>query len=68
MSTQVCDCCDKIRSDVRACGRDSNGDPDAPCMCFLCRKEGERGRVWDRAAGAYRQGRTVYDIDSEGAY
>jgi len=42
-----CDGCDKDRSDVRSCGRDSNGDPDAPDLCFLCRKEGERGKVYD---------------------
>lgn len=43
-----CDGCGKDRRDVRACGRDANGDPDAPGMCFLCRKEWERKRVWFR--------------------
>lgn len=29
-------------------GRDANGDPDAPDMCFICRKEWEdRRRVYD---------------------
>lgn len=41
------------RADVRAVGRDSNGDPDAPDLCFLCRKEGERGKVYDRKCGGY---------------
>lgn len=41
-----CDGCGKERRDVRSCGRDSNGDPDAPDLCFLCRVEGERGRVY----------------------
>jgi hypothetical protein len=49
----TCDGCDKKRSDVRACGRDDNGAPDAPCLCFLCRKEGERKRQWSRAHGRY---------------
>jgi hypothetical protein len=43
----LCDGCGKVRSDVRSCGRDSNGDPDAPDLCFICRKEGERRRVYD---------------------
>lgn len=41
-----CDGCGKMRSDVRLCGRDSNGDPDAPDLCFLCRVEGAKGRVY----------------------
>jgi hypothetical protein len=41
-----CDCCGKQRRDVQSMGRDSNGDPDAPDMCFLCRKEWERQRAW----------------------
>lgn len=41
-----CDGCGKERSDVRSCGHDSNGDPDAPGLCFICRKEGERKKVY----------------------
>jgi hypothetical protein len=47
MAKQHCDGCGKDRTDVKACGRDSNGDPDAPDLCFICRKEGERGRFFD---------------------
>ncbi len=49
----TCDGCDKLRSDVRSVGRDSNGDPDAPDLCFLCRQEGAKGRVWNRTLKAY---------------
>ena len=48
-----CDGCEKLRRDVRSCGRDSNGDPDAPDLCFLCRAENARGRSFDRARGRY---------------
>lgn len=48
-----CDGCDKARRDVRAVGRDANGDPDAPDLCFLCRREASRGRAWDRETGSY---------------
>ena len=51
--TSTCDGCDKERRDVKACGKDSNGDPDAPVLCFFCRKEATRNRVWDRALGKY---------------
>lgn len=51
----MCDGCGKVRSDVRSCGRDSNGDPDAPDLCFICRKEGERGKVYD-----FKKQRYVY--------
>lgn len=50
---QTCDGCDKARSDVRACGRDAIGEPDAPCLCFICRKEGERSRVYDKRLQRY---------------
>lgn len=42
--TRECDGCGKERRDVRACGKDANGDPDAPALCFICRKENEKGR------------------------
>lgn len=48
-----CDGCDKHRRDVQACGRDANGDPDAPDLCFLCRVEGARGRVFNAKTGRY---------------
>ena len=44
----TCDGCGKQRRDVQSVGRDSNGDPDAPDMCFLCRVEWTRGRVYSR--------------------
>lgn len=34
-----CDGCGKMRRDVKSCGRDANGDPDAPDLCFFCRKK-----------------------------
>lgn len=42
-TTSECDGCHKPRRDVRDMGRDANGDPEAPSLCFLCRKEDERG-------------------------
>lgn len=48
-----CDGCGKLRRDVRACGRDANGDPDAPDLCFLCREEGRKGRHYDKRLGRY---------------
>jgi len=53
MGVGYCDGHGCDRSDVRSCGVDSNGDPDAPDLCFLCRKEGERGRLYDRKLGRY---------------
>jgi hypothetical protein len=41
-----CDGCGKMHHDVQSCGRDAAGDPDAPDLCFLCRKELERGRSY----------------------
>ena len=48
-----CDGCGKVRSDVQTCGQDSNGDPDAPDLCFLCRREGVKGKVFDRNTNKY---------------
>jgi hypothetical protein len=48
-----CDGCGMPRFDVKAVGRDSNGDPDAPSLCFICRVEWERGRTYDRKAKRY---------------
>ncbi len=48
-----CDGCDKLRSDVRSVGKDSNGEPDAPDFCFLCRKENQRGRHWNSKVEGY---------------
>lgn len=53
MKTEHCDGCDKDRRDVKAVGRDYNGDPDAPSLCFICRKEWERKRVYDRYKKRY---------------
>jgi len=52
-SEAFCDGCGKQRSDVQSCGRDANGDPDAPDLCFICRKEESRGRTWNRTTGRY---------------
>lgn len=49
----LCDGCQKQRRDVQSCGRDSDGTPDAPDLCFLCRKENERGRVYSIELGRY---------------
>lgn len=58
MST--CDGCRKERRDVQSCGRDGNGDPDAPDLCFVCRKEAERGCFYDRRTGKYVYARKIY--------
>jgi hypothetical protein len=51
--TATCDGCGKESRDVQSCGKDANGEPDAPDLCFVCRKEGARGRVFDRKAQKY---------------
>lgn len=56
-----CDGCDKDRSDIKSCGRDADGEPDAPDLCFICRKEGERGRLFDRGLGRYVRPEQGYD-------
>ena len=61
-----CDGCGKLRSDVQAMGRDANGDPDAPDLCFICRKEGERGRLYDPALGKYVSEYSDYGDMGEG--
>jgi hypothetical protein len=48
---------------VRACGRDANGDPDAPSLCFLCRQEAARGRQWHRAQRRYLRPADLDDAD-----
>lgn len=49
----ICDCCNKPRKDIVSMGRDDNGDPDSPDMCFICRKEWERKRIFDMKIGKY---------------
>jgi hypothetical protein len=39
----TCDGCGRKGGDIQSCGRDANGEPDAPSLCFLCRKTYERG-------------------------
>lgn len=56
-----CDGCSKDRKDVRSCGRDANGDPDAPDMCFLCRQELRRGKIFDYKLGRYIHGSVLED-------
>ena len=51
--TYYCDGCGKQRKDVIPCGKDYNGDPDAPCLCFICRKEIERYRVFNQKLNRY---------------
>jgi len=53
MGKGFCDGHGEERNDVRSCGRDAAGGPDAPDLCFLCRKEAERHRFWDRRLGRY---------------
>ena len=53
MSKRTCDCCYKLRSDVKLVGRDFNGDPGAPAMCFLCRVEDKRCKVYDPRQDKY---------------
>jgi len=48
-----CDCCGRVSSSVVSMGRDANGEPDAPDVCWLCRRQEERGKVFDRKAGCY---------------
>jgi hypothetical protein len=48
-----CDGCQKERHDVVSCGRDANGDPDAPDLCFICRQEAKRGKVYSAEHGRY---------------
>lgn len=61
-----CDGCGKDRRDVKTCGRDSNGDPDAPDLCFICRKEGERRRVYDFKLKRYVHFSERYGDDGNG--
>lgn len=49
----LCDGCQKVRSDVKAVGRDANGDPDAPDLCFICRQEEQKGKRYDVKLGRY---------------
>lgn len=54
MKLTECDGCGKKRRDVRSIGKDSNGDPDSPDWCFICRKEWEKNRkVYSCKLGAY---------------
>lgn len=65
--THTCDGCGKQRRDVKSCGRDSNGDPDAPDLCFLCRKQGERRKVWSFKDNRYVAQASIYSDDDEPA-
>jgi hypothetical protein len=53
ITTHQCDGCDEARRDVKSVGVDGNGEPDAPDLCFLCRKEAERGRIFDTRTKRY---------------
>jgi hypothetical protein len=49
----TCDGCGKERRDISLVGKDADGEPDAPGLCFICRKEMERGRLWASSCQAY---------------
>lgn len=49
-----CDGCGRLSRSVESCGQDTNGDPDAPDLCFLCRVEEKRGRYYDRKLKMYK--------------
>ena len=49
----ICDGCGKERRDIQSCGRDYNGDPDAPDLCFICRKEAEKNRIFHKNMNKY---------------
>jgi CRISPR/Cas system-associated protein Cas10 (large subunit of type III CRISPR-Cas system) len=61
--SKYCDGCGKDRNDVKSCGHDSNGDPDAPDLCFICRKEAERGKFFNRETNRYQYPALYDDID-----
>ena len=48
-----CDGCGKIRRDVVSCGKDDNGEADAPDLCFICRKEMSRNRFYSNKLNKY---------------
>lgn len=41
-------------------GRDDNGDPDAPDMCFICIKEAERGKFFNLKENRYMYPEDIY--------
>ncbi len=53
MAKHHCDGCGKERSDVRSCGQDFNGNPDAPDLCFICWWESVRGLVYNQKFSRY---------------
>lgn len=54
--THVCDTCGKNRRDIKDMGTDSNGDPDAPSMCFVCRVQWQQHRKsYNFATGRYER-------------
>lgn len=60
--TTECDGCGKQRRDVQSVGCDSNGDPDAPDLCFICRVEWQRDRrVWSVKHNRYVPEEFLYD-------
>lgn len=48
-----CDCCGRVSRSVVSMGRDANGDADAPDMCWVCRRQSQRGKVFSKKAGGY---------------
>lgn len=53
MRKLTCDGCGRESNDVVSCGRDGNGEPDAPDLCFICRKEHEKGRFFSKEKNRY---------------
>lgn len=58
-----CDTCNKDRRDLKDMGRDSNGDPDAPSMCFLCRVQWQQhSKVYNFTTGRYERENWSLDL------
>ena len=48
-----CDGCDKMKRSVISCGRDANGEPEAPDLCSLCRKEMANSKIYSKKLNKY---------------
>lgn len=61
----TCDGCGKEHRSVCSRGVDANGDPDAPDYCFICFKEAQRGRFFNKETGKYVRVESDYPEYSE---
>lgn len=52
MKRGSCDGCHR-NARLTSVGRDSNGDLDAPDLCFLCQREGARGKIYHSQTKRY---------------